>query len=150
MSERRRFLGGAAAGLFLAVAIVAAVNLGIAPVASSTGQSLMVKTLTTSSSSSSSTSTFASLAVPSNTSNEGGGAALSTTMTETATSAQSSSATQAPPIQTSTPLGTASGKISTGGGLSTASIVQTLPAVAIALILGVMVYQLSIRRVESG
>ena len=90
MSETGCFLGGSATGLFLAMAIVAAVNLGTAPAA----PSVAVR--------------------------------------------------QAPLLQAD------KSGASTGTELSAAGLVQTFPAVAIAFVLGVMVYQLSMRRVESG
>jgi hypothetical protein len=105
MSETGRFLGGTLAGLFLAITIVAAVNLG---------------------------TSAPSPSVPDNNVRAGNSqsAASSTTF-------QESAGKQAPIFQMDR-------------GLSAAGLIQTVPAVTIALVLGVAVYQLSIRKIESG
>ena len=134
MSDGRRFIGGAAVGLFLAVAIVTAISLGTASVGPDT-QSIAVKSVTVSS------ATATSEAVPSSAGVQANLHANSTTSTTTYLSS--------PPSQSAIQADNATKGASTGATLSLASLLQTLPAVAIALVLGIVVYQFSIRRVET-
>lgn len=137
MSDGRRFLGGAAVGLFLAVAIVTAINLGTTSIGPAS-QTIEMKSVTASS----------TTATSETASSSGGVAATNPQFSanvSTSTTTALSSSSDAPPIQADN----SRTSVSTGAGFSIASLLQTLPAIAIALVLGVVVYQFSIRRVET-
>ncbi len=134
-----RFLAGAAVGLLFAVAIVLAVNTVYPgpPTASFTALSTPPRTGTMTSTMTTTTASIAYPAVETNT-------AVYGSVTSTSTTTQAAS----PPSPTGQGASIAAKTTPTTGSIVT-TLIGTLPPIAIALVLGILVYQLSTRRVDA-
>ena len=154
MSERRLFLGGAAAGLLLAVGMVALISLGTVSPYSTAGMAAATTTTTTAVRGSATTMTTTTTSTPvqeqgtpSNLSSSPSAAfSGNRTTTNTAKSQSSSGATQGPPSQMDNTSTT--GSSTSNPSFSIPSLIQALPAIAIAMVLSIAVYQFSVRRVD--
>lgn len=136
-----RFLAGAAVGLLFAVAVVLAVNT-VYP-GPPTASSIALTPTPTGTMTSSMTTTAASVAYPAVETNTAAyGSVTSTSSTTTTTPAAPASSLTGQGASTAAKTTTATGSIAT-------TLIGTLPPIAIALVLGILVYQLSTRRVDS-